>query len=74
MSFNSRDPCLYDYVKITFVHPVSNAQWRAKFGLLFLNTPCTYILYIGCIENNKHLNGYQVHGVFQIKIINNYDL
>ncbi len=26
MSFNSRDPDLYDHAKITFIHPVINAQ------------------------------------------------
>ena len=26
MPFNSSDPDLYDHVKITFIHPVINAQ------------------------------------------------
>ena len=33
MSFNSWDLDLYDYTKITFIHPVINAQWHAKVGL-----------------------------------------
>ena len=35
MSFNSWDPDLYDHVKITFIHPVINAQWHAKVQLPF---------------------------------------
>ncbi len=40
MSFNSYDPDHYDYAKITFIHPVINAQSHAKFGLSFFETPC----------------------------------
>ena len=29
---------LYDHEKVRFIHPVINAQWHAKVGLLFLYT------------------------------------
>ncbi len=39
MSFNSRDPDLYEDAKIMFILPVINAQSHAKFGLPFFDTP-----------------------------------
>ncbi len=39
MSFNSGDPDLYDHAKITFIHPVVNAQCHAKVGLPFFIHP-----------------------------------
>ena len=41
MSLNREDLALYDYAKITFIHPVINAQWHGIFGLPFFYTPCT---------------------------------
>ncbi len=38
-SFNSCDLALYDYAKITFIHPVINAQSHAKVGLLLFIHP-----------------------------------
>jgi hypothetical protein len=39
MSFNSQKPDLYDHERITFIRRVINAQWHAKFGLLFFIHP-----------------------------------
>ena len=36
---------LYDHAKITFLHPVINIQWHAKFGLPFSDTHCTLSYY-----------------------------
>ena len=41
MSLNREDLALYQYAKITFIHPVMNAQWHGVFGLPFFDTPCT---------------------------------
>ena len=48
MSFNSYVPDLYGHAKITFIHLVINAQWHAKVGLPFFETPCTVLHTQGC--------------------------
>ena len=35
---NREDLGLYNYAKITFIHPVMNVQWHDIFDSLFLNT------------------------------------
>ncbi len=47
--------CCYDNAKITFIHPVINAQWHAKVGLPFFYTPCTANPSIR-LGNRDHMN------------------
>ena len=57
-SIAERDPDLYDYAKITFIHPVINAKCHAKVGLPFFlytlyNTFGHYNVMSGNWKNKK---------------------
>ncbi len=42
---------LYDYAKITTIHPVINAQLHGIFCYLFFDTPCTVYIYIYTVHD-----------------------